>query len=229
MVVPGPRITFAFYMSETILYIDTSGQYSLLMLMNRQTILTKRSTHAENQHAQSINTHIAELLNEVNLSWQQLSGVAVLNGPGSYTGLRIGLATAKGICYALNIPLILINHLQLMHAAYAVPGKVNAYLLKARQDEYFLFVPDGLAEQTSSPALVSASVLHTRILNEHLSLLTVDKTLSIDFPEIQEITILETDILDYVFCQFQAKKFADLLHAEPFYLKSVHINKINKL
>jgi tRNA threonylcarbamoyladenosine biosynthesis protein TsaB len=72
------------------------------------------STEVERDHAGKVNNLVAAILEEANCTLNDVHAIAVCNGPGSYTGLRIGLATAKGYCYALNKPLILHSRLHLM-------------------------------------------------------------------------------------------------------------------
>lgn len=88
------------------LCIETSGKYCAVCLLADEEILAYRRNEQENQHGSDIVMLIEAVLAEAQLSYKDLKAVAVNLGPGSYTSLRIGLATAKGLCYALDIPLI---------------------------------------------------------------------------------------------------------------------------
>ena len=65
-------------------------------------------------HSENLHVFIKELLNKNNTEFNQLSAISVSRGPGSYTGLRIGLSAAKGLCYGLDIPLISISSLKIL-------------------------------------------------------------------------------------------------------------------
>ena len=106
-------IIFASSMKH-LLYLDTSDKKSLLLIIREGAVIAERSNDIQNNHGQVINSQIQEMMTECNLPWQQIDAICVLNGPGSYTGLRISLATAKGLCYAQSIPLILLNKLDLI-------------------------------------------------------------------------------------------------------------------
>jgi tRNA threonylcarbamoyladenosine biosynthesis protein TsaB len=197
------------------------------MLFDRTKTYAIRSTSEANQHAQRINTHIEEIMQEAGISWQQLSALAVLNGPGSYTGLRIGLASAKGFCYALDKPLILINHLDLMHRCDLQKSEATVYVLKARDNEYFMKTFDAVSGQLTEAELVTKDELLS--LSAGKQLLTSDAGIINDFEKVTLIHIEPDGLRPYLFSLYDAANFADLMHCEPFYLKNVFINKINKL
>ncbi|KXK41467.1 MAG: peptidase M22 glycoprotease [Bacteroidetes bacterium OLB11] len=121
-----------------ILYIDTSGAKSHSLLFDEHAIHAERLREEVNVHAKMLNVHIEEMLKEKNWAWQQIGAVMVMNGPGSYTGLRISLANAKGYCYALDIPLILISQFDLMRASISSDDSFSIFILKARENEFFV-------------------------------------------------------------------------------------------
>ena len=101
-----------------ILNIDTSTGQAGICLAKDGESLVLLNNNDQKDHASWIQVAIRDLLNEAGYKMQDLQAVAVTAGPGSYTGLRVGLSTAKGICYALQIPLIAENTLLVMaHAA----------------------------------------------------------------------------------------------------------------
>lgn len=209
-----------------ILYIDTSGNFSRIMLFDREKIRATRITTEANQHAQSINMHIQQVMHEAGIQWEQLSAVAVLNGPGSYTGLRIGLATAKGFCYAKDIPLILLNHLDLMLFCSDEKKPDSIYFLKARENEYFVKRTQNSAELTEATLMTKEDLIQASAGG---TLYTTDEGIMHDFDEVSLIRLEAVSISRYVFVLYDGAIFADLMHCEPFYLKNVFINKINKL
>jgi tRNA threonylcarbamoyladenosine biosynthesis protein TsaB len=99
-----------------ILNIDTAVEIGEVNLAENGSTLRFRANSNQKDHAAWIQTAILEIMKETGYSMHDLQAVAVSNGPGSYTGLRVSLATAKGICYALQIPLITIGTLEIMAA-----------------------------------------------------------------------------------------------------------------
>jgi len=126
-----------------ILNIDTATQTSSVCLAKNDIPLRTSINPSQKDSAAWLHFAINELLKNENLSLQQLNAISVTEGPGSYTGLRVGMATAKGLCYALNKPLITINTLHLM--AFAA-SKMHSHLLcpmiDARRMEVFTAVFD---------------------------------------------------------------------------------------
>jgi tRNA threonylcarbamoyladenosine biosynthesis protein TsaB len=214
-----------------LLYIDTSGMDSLVMILRDNTIVAFRSNANQKDHGQFINIHIQEIMNEANIKWNELNAICVLNGPGSYTGLRIGLGTAKGIAYAHQLPLILINKLDLIYNF--IPKDLitqhNGIVSKAREDEYFFATYDSKGVSTLVPSLASHAEIQTQISENALSLFCIEEELKDDFEKITVVDKKSEIIANLCLQYFQDQKFADLFLSEPFYLKNVHINKINKL
>lgn len=101
-------------MSELILHIESSGPVCSIALSDSGTCLSVLQHETVNAHAEWIHFGIQELLKTHRIQPGELNAVAVSMGPGSYTGLRIGLSTAKGLCYGLKIPLIPIDSMKIM-------------------------------------------------------------------------------------------------------------------
>ncbi len=97
-----------------ILNIDTSGSVACVSIARGGNLLALKQNEAQSEHASFLQPAVRQLLQELKIKINSIDAVAVVNGPGSYTGLRVGLASAKGICYALNKPLITIGTLPLM-------------------------------------------------------------------------------------------------------------------
>src|SRR5690606_1337562 len=97
-----------------ILQIETATTVcSCALSLNGKTIAVKEINQI-NVHIEMLTSLIRSLLEEGNHSFKDLGAIAVSMGPGSYTGLRIGVSTAKGLCYALDIPLLAVNTLDAM-------------------------------------------------------------------------------------------------------------------
>jgi len=97
-----------------ILNIETSTQVCSVCISKDGKVLALKESHDQKSHAKLLTTFIDQGLKESNYTFDDLDAVAVSKGPGSYTGLRIGVSTAKGICYAKDLPLIAINTLESM-------------------------------------------------------------------------------------------------------------------
>src|SRR4029079_161055 len=99
------------YLSEVgfILNIDSAVQTASVCLSRNNDLVELRVNPSQKDHASWIQLAIREILAHSAVKFNDVSAVAVSSGPGSYTGLRVGMASAKGLCYALSIPLISIN------------------------------------------------------------------------------------------------------------------------
>lgn len=207
------------------LYIDTSGAKSTILLFDENNNIAIRNNEIQNDHSKFINLHIEQVMNELKITWTNLQSICVLNGPGSYTGLRISLATAKGICYAHSIPLILINKLDLLAHAYQKPTNNFGAILEAREKEYY-FASYAVNKENITPPL---SIFYEELKNQNIELISSEDIIFDNNQLVKKIVIDDNDIFSFCFYQNQHKIYADLFNSEPFYLKNVHINKINKL
>ena len=97
-----------------ILGIETATEVCSVALFSNQNLLALREWKEGNKHANELTTLISEVVKEASISLNQLDAICVSMGPGSYTGLRVGVSTAKGLCYTLNKPLIAVNTLESM-------------------------------------------------------------------------------------------------------------------
>lgn len=210
---------------DMILYLDTSCDHSIVMLLRKTEILSHRTNSLQKEHASVLNMHIAEVLQEANCLWDQLAGVVVMNGPGSYTGLRLSLATAKGLCYAHQIPLYLFNKLDLIMYATPIPqrGELNGIAIKARAGEYFWAEYDYHGNCVVSPCV--ANLESIQIKNGAFKLFCIDSDPDIDFMCSEKVTIGTNTIALFVNEIVLKLSPANLFLSEPFYLKNVYLTK----
>ena len=210
-----------------ILNIETSTtNCSVALSVNGEHIVLKEDNSSSYSHAERLHVYIDEVLTSAQISRDELHAVAVSKGPGSYTGLRIGVSAAKGLCYALDIPLISVPTLEILaHKVEPQKGYIVP-MLDARRMEVYSAVFDTnyqCIEPTSAKVLESSS--YGDILqNQPIYFVgnSVEKTQSIikhpnahfdaQFPSAQQMCGLS-------FSKFQAKNFEDLAYFEPFYLK----------
>lgn len=222
-----------------ILNIETSTEVcSVSIALNGQLLFKKESAEGLN-HSKVLTVFIEQLLNENNLLAKSLDAVAVSKGPGSYTGLRIGVSVAKGLCFGLNIPLISVNSLEALGNFAA--HNIDKYGLNKNED-HFLFCPlidarrmevytalYNLNGEEIKP--VSAEIIDSQFL---AGLLDSHKILFFgNGAEKCKSTVTHKNALflgpqttSAVFMQniaeekFRKKEFEDVAYFEPFYLKN---------
>jgi tRNA threonylcarbamoyladenosine biosynthesis protein TsaB len=111
------------------LFIETSTSICSVALSENGKIIELKESSDEKAHARILAFFIQEILQKQNIKVEQLNAIVVSRGPGSYTGLRIGVATAKGLAYAANIPMIAISTLKAMAAGYSKQSKQENALI----------------------------------------------------------------------------------------------------
>ena len=133
-----------------ILSLDTSTQNCSVALHENGQLITQELVSEEGSHSKALTLLIEKVMKTAGRTLSELSAVAVSNGPGSYTGLRIGLATAKGICFALDKPLICLPTLQVLASAVDAPaGSLLLPMLDARRMEVYAAVYSSALEELS--------------------------------------------------------------------------------
>lgn len=120
-----------------ILAIDTATLVSSVALATEDTLLAEITLQTKKTHSELLMPHIAKLMNMAEVAKADLQGVAVSIGPGSFTGLRIGLSTAKSLAYALNIPMVGVPTLAAMAYGCPVPGVILAPMLDAQKGNVY--------------------------------------------------------------------------------------------
>ena len=151
-----------------ILSIETSTSICSVAIHEQGELIALAEIKEPGAHAEKLLLLVDELFEKAGLSFADLDAVAVSQGPGSYTGLRIGVSTAKGIAYALEIPLIGINTLQAMAASQQVaPGDYVVAVLDARRKEvYTQTFGDSLQELSPIEAVVLEEGVFASILEK---------------------------------------------------------------
>lgn len=155
-----------------ILNIHTATETAIINLMNGPEILGTFSNHETKQHASFLHMAIKELLQEHDIAIKNLDAIGVTSGPGSYTGIRVGLATAKGLCYALQIPLITYNSLEVMAISATNFAKDTAAfycpMIDAKRLEVYTAIYNYDIEEITPPsAIILTQNSFVEILNHH--------------------------------------------------------------
>jgi tRNA threonylcarbamoyladenosine biosynthesis protein TsaB len=130
-------------MNNYILHLETATKVCSVAISNNGTVISIKETVSDGYtHSESLTLFIQDVLNQAQLALADLSAVSVSAGPGSYTGLRIGLSTAKGLCFALNIPLIAIDTLTALKNVIPSGEMPVIPMLDARRMEVYAQVFD---------------------------------------------------------------------------------------
>ena len=126
-----------------ILNIETATKNcSVSLSKNGETIALREIAEEGYSHAEKLHVFIEQIISESTIAFQDLNAIAVSQGPGSYTGLRIGVSSAKGLCFALNIPLIAIDTLQSLAAQITISEGTIIPMIDARRMEVFSAIYD---------------------------------------------------------------------------------------
>ena len=213
-----------------ILHIDTTTKKcSVALAQDGELMIQKELLSEEFSHSEQLHPFIEEVLKESGLKSSSLSAIAISKGPGSYTGLRIGVAAAKGLCFALDLPLIALNTLEIMVQPYEVsPYSFIIPMLDARRMEVYTAIFDETKkwiQETTAEVLTKNTF--TSIVNEQSCLIIGDGAIKFKtlYPKINASYTSEIhypvakDMIALAWKKFNAKEFEDLAYFEPFYLK----------
>ena len=216
------------------LLIETSSDVCSVALARGENALVEKQTHERN-HAAALAPLIESLLNENNVTVSDLACIGVNGGPGSYTGLRIGLSTAKGMCFAANKPLVMIDALQayaqglLLHQPVS-ENEMIVSTVENRRDELFyaafdhqlnriqdvtltVTTNDDLQKRLGGNCVVVGSAVAK--LQSHYA-----PSASLRYVDVKASAL---NLLKPALEKFNAQSYSDLAYSEPFYYKDVYI------
>lgn len=229
-----------------ILCLETSTAVCSVALVENGNVVALRESLDGQNHAEKITVFIDEVMREAGIEYKDLDAVAVSKGPGSYTGLRIGVSTAKGLCYAIEKPLIAIDTLAAMANGFlSQPSADNSNgsescvrvqssefilcpMIDARRMEvYSAFFNEKLERISETQALIIDENSFMELKhNHHLYLFGdgADKLISL-FDDDKKITVAEKFHCSAAYMAkladdaFKNNDFVDVAYFEPFYLK----------
>ena len=220
-------------MKSYILCLETSSTNCSVSISNENKIIyTKESDGEGYKHSEFLHSFIEESMDDSKLEYEQLMAVSVGIGPGSFTGLRIGLSSAKGICYSKDIPLITVNSLEILaHKYKTIDDEILVPMYDARRMEVYFSIFDSNHKLLKSPT--------SRILSDDFFQ---------DFPDKKKVifgngaekckSFFNSNEIKYIFeisnpsskemghisyTKFLKKDYADLAYCEPFYLKNNYL------
>ncbi|WP_162053691.1 tRNA (adenosine(37)-N6)-threonylcarbamoyltransferase complex dimerization subunit type 1 TsaB [Pontibacter pamirensis] len=225
-----------------LLALETSTTVCSIALFKDQQLLGASELQIEKSHSSHITVIISQLVENCGVTLKELDAVAVSGGPGSYTGLRIGSSTAKGLCYSLDIPLLEVSTLYGLAAQVVAatpdPGRfLFCPMLDARRMEVYTCLLDSMLQEVSP---IEPVVLEEHTYEDKLK----DKPILFFGSGAQKFKNLVTDAGHALFIddilpsaktigqlalkKYEQKAFEDVAYYEPFYLKDVYITSAGK-
>jgi tRNA threonylcarbamoyladenosine biosynthesis protein TsaB len=219
-----------------ILNLETATRNcSVSLSKDGRTILCKEMAEAGYSHAERLHVFIEECLKDSNITFKDLSAIAVSQGPGSYTGLRIGVSSAKGLCFALDLPLISVDTLQVLASQLSISEGVIVPMIDARRMEVYSAIYNSNFERIRE---VQAEILTENSFEEiHETIHFVGdcaekaKTVLTNSNFIFHDTIIypsANEMSELSFKKFKESKFEDVAYFEPYYLKDFMVTVSKK-
>jgi tRNA threonylcarbamoyladenosine biosynthesis protein TsaB len=213
-----------------ILLIDTSQETAFTALAREGKILVFEENKNAKEHASWLHLAIARILGKMETTIRGLKAVAVVAGPGSYTGLRVGMAAAKGLCFALKIPLITQNTLRVMaEAMRPVAEKRGALicpLIDARREEVFtaLFDTDMVEIMPAQALILDKSAFESQLSKNKIVFFGSGAEKTEKMVKSPSALFEPQADIKQAFAQLSQKDFdsgnwADPVYADPVYLK----------
>ena len=220
-----------------ILNIETATKNcSVALAQEGKIILCKEIAEEGYSHAERLHVFIEEIIQEAGITFQDLTAIAVSQGPGSYTGLRIGVSAAKGLCFALNIPLIAVDTLQVLASQASISEGVIIPMLDARRMEVYsaIFNPNLVKQREIQAEVITEASFET--ISEPVYFVgdCAEKCQSVlvkpNFVFLKEIKFPSSkEMCTISFAKFQQSDFVDVAYFEPYYLKDFMITTSKKV
>jgi tRNA threonylcarbamoyladenosine biosynthesis protein TsaB len=219
-----------------ILNIHTATETAIVNLCSGKDVIDSNVNFDPKQHASFLHTAIRTMLKKQNIEAKQLNAIGVSCGPGSYTGIRVGLAAAKGLCYALNIPLITYNSLELIARStlLLVKDSTSLYcaMIDARRLEVYTAVYDGYVNQISAPeAIILDENSFSNMLSSNVIIFSgsgshkfreVTKNANAKF---SNAGISMEAIAQISWQKFENNEFENISTMKPVYIKDFHTSE----
>ena len=218
---------------SVILNIETSSKNCSVCLSSKGNLVTSFDLEDEAyRHSELLTSSIQNILSQNNLDVSGLSAVSVGIGPGSFTGLRIGLSVAKGLCYPHNINLIGISSLKIIANSVINENKNIISLIKDKGQHYYISKYSNDLKEVVEPKIKlidrdyifnildddSVIVVNTDESNKFISDLVNGETL------VLKRTISSIDMISLSHKSLEEKKFEDIAYIEPMYVKKPYVN-----
>jgi tRNA threonylcarbamoyladenosine biosynthesis protein TsaB len=213
-----------------ILQINTALDTASVSLAINGAVILERRNDVQKEHASFLHLAIAEMMQEAGIALKNLNAVSVIHGPGSYTGLRVGLAAAKGICYGLSVPLITVNTLEWMAGACKKEeADFFCPMIDARRMEVFTALYNRSLEEINPP---SSLILQPDSFFKELETNKIiffgngaQKFSTLLSHQNAIFKTLEAGAVEFAsisWKRYQNGIFADLVYSEPLYVKAFY-------
>ena len=218
---------------SVILNIETSSKNCSVCLSSKGNLVTSFDLEDEAyRHSELLTSSIQNILSQNNLDVSDLSAVSVGIGPGSFTGLRIGLSVAKGLCYPHNIDLIGISSLKIIANSVIKENKNIISLIKDKGEHYYISKYSNDLKELVEPKIKlidrdyifnilddnSVIVVNTDESNKFISDLVNEEI------QVFKRTISSIDMISLSHKSLEEKKFEDIAYIEPMYVKKPYVN-----
>lgn len=217
-----------------ILALETALDVCSVALGKDGDLVADKSVSGTNLHASHLTVFIEDVLKAANIAYKDISAICISEGPGSYTGLRIGTSAAKGLCFALEIPLIGVNTLQSLaygaHKSYPAANENTLFcpMIDARRMEvYYGLYNNSLDEVQPTKAAIVTGEEFAGLLAENEVVffgngMPKSREILSAFPKaffMDDIYARAENLLIPVFEKYNAQQTENLYNFEPFYLK----------
>lgn len=217
-----------------ILHIETSTEVCGVALADQGTLIALKETDTGLVHAEALAVYIKEIFQQSCVTPDMLTAVAVSIGPGSYTGLRVGLATAKGLAMAHDIPILPLKTLDLLiHASRSqFPGHWSMAALDARRQEVYAQIEDPAGREILSASPVVLDGVKPDLWFSDLSVPVAVSGNSIakvtlNWPDVNlvdtHIRCSAAHMVQPALHYFQSGNYPEIAALIPFYLKEANI------
>ncbi len=219
-----------------ILNIETATKNCSVALAKEGKIISfKEMANEGYSHAECLHVFIEDIMNEAGITFKDLSAIAVSQGPGSYTGLRIGVSAAKGLCYALNLPLIAIDTLKVLASQLTFLEGFIVPMLDARRMEVYSAIFDiklNVIRSVQAEVIDENSFMDIQekvyfvgdCADKCKPVMTSDNFIfeeNVKYPSAKDMCILS-------FQNFLNQDFESLAYFEPYYLKDFMVTVSKK-
>lgn len=231
-----PTTNYLLHRMVRILSLETSTTVCSVALHENSSLIASADVHLEHSHGSRLAQLIENVIKISGIGMSDISAVAVSSGPGSYTGLRIGTSTAKGLCFALNVPLIAVDTLSILSAqvnATNIGKSLLCPMIDARRMEVYCTVSDsnGSTIQGIEAKVIDGQSFEV-LLNENRVIFFgngAEKCQSVirhnNASFLNGITPSAAQLGSMSFAKFERNEFEDLFQFEPFYLKEFKAKK----
>ncbi|MGL1888532.1 MAG: tRNA (adenosine(37)-N6)-threonylcarbamoyltransferase complex dimerization subunit type 1 TsaB [Reichenbachiella sp.] len=222
-----------------ILGIESSTKAGSVAVIKDDLVLGSQHYHIDKSHSTLLHVMIEQLMANIGHELKDLDAVALAEGPGSYTGLRIGTSTAKGLCFALDIPLIAINTLESMsHQVRKINNTGDRYIpmIDARRMEVFALQTDqeGNVVNETCPVIIDELSYQEDLIDAKTYFFGdgAEKCKGVIHSDnacfINGISPSAVDVVEMAVSRFGKQQFENVISFEPFYLKEFRLATAKK-